>query len=58
MLLLPVVFGNVLGQVNVFSPVACVPAPFTQSVVAFVGSHAVKLTSIDASLLQPANMRE
>ena len=52
MLLLPVVFGNVLEQVNV--PDAA--TPFTQFVVAFVGSHAVKLTSIDVSLLQPSNM--
>ena len=56
MLLLPVVFGNLLGQVNVFVPVACEPAPLTQFDVAFVGFHAVKLTSIDASLLQLQNM--
>lgn len=51
MLLLPLVSGNALGHVNVFSPVARVPVPFTQFVVAFVGFHAVKLTSIDARLL-------
>ena len=56
MLLLPVVFGNVLGHVNVFVPVACVPAFLTQFVVAFAGFQAVKLTSIDASLTQPLNM--
>ena len=49
---MPVVFGNALEQVNV--PDAA--TPLTQFNVAFVGLHAVKLTSIDARLLQSANM--
>ena len=40
------------GQVNV--PEAA--TPFTQSVVAFDGFHAAKLTSIDTSLLQALNI--
>ena len=46
------VSGNADGHVNVFVPVASVPTPFTQFVVAFVGFQVVKLTSIDASFLQ------
>ena len=46
MLFTPVVFGNVLGQVNV--PDAA--TPLTQFPVLLV-SHVVKLTSIDARLL-------
>ena len=52
MLLLPGVFGNVLGQVNV--PDAATPV--TQFVVASVGFQTMKLTSIAARLLQPENM--
>ena len=50
--MLLIVFGNMLGHANVPDDVT----PFTQFVVAFVGFHVVKLTSIDASLLQPLNM--
>ena len=50
--MLPVVFGSVLGQVNV--PDAATLK--TQIDVAFVGFQAVKLTSIDASLLHLLNM--
>lgn len=52
MLLPPGVCGNVLGHVNV--PDAATPD--IQLVVAPVGFHTVKLTSIDASLLQFWNM--
>ena len=52
MLLTLVVFGNAAGQVNV--PDAA--TPLSQFGVAFDGFHAVKLTSIDASLLQPRNI--
>ena len=58
MLLLPVVFGNAAGHLNVFSPVAYVPASLTQFAVALVGLQAVELTAIDARLLHPRNMPE
>ena len=53
---MPVVFGNALGQVNVFVPVACVPALLTQLVVALDGFHDENATLIHDSLVQPENI--
>ena len=54
MLLAPLVSGSSAGQVNVPEEAT----PYTQLVVAFVGSQTVKLTSIDARLLQLSNIQE
>ena len=52
MLLIPLVSGSYVGQVNV--PEAA--TPLSHFVVAFAGSQAVKLTFIDARLLHLSNI--